>query len=106
IGQTTSPVTPVLLQNDGGIVAATAMVRELREVYGIFCSIVTYPVVPKEIIMLRVIPTAAHSLDDVAYTLTVFSEIVEKLKNGYYVQKNPVGMDEMAQVAVTESAAE
>ncbi len=106
IGQTTSPVTPVLLQNDGGIVAATAMVRELREVYGIFCSIVTYPVVPKEIIMLRVIPTAAHSLDDVAYTLTVFSEIVEKLKNGYYVQANPAGMAEMAQVAVTESAAE
>lgn len=106
IGETTSPVTPVLLQNDGGIVAATAMVRELRELYGIFCSIVTYPVVPKEIIMLRVIPTAAHSLDDVAYTLTVFSEIVEKLKNGYYVQQNTAGTAEMAQVAVTESAAE
>ncbi len=106
IGETTSPVTPVLLQNDGGIVAATAMVRELREMYGIFCSIVTYPVVPKEIIMLRVIPTAAHSLEDVAYTLTVFSEIVEKLKNGYYMQQNTAGTAEMAQVAVTESAAE
>ena len=106
IGETTSPVTPVLLQNDGGIVAATAMVRELRETYGIFCSIVTYPVVPKEIIMLRVIPTAAHSLDDVAYTLTVFSEVVEKLKNGYYTQQKPAGLTELAQIGVTESAAE
>lgn len=106
IGETNSPVTPVLLQNDGGIVAATAMVRELRETYGIFCSIVTYPVVPKEVIMLRVIPTAAHSLDDVAYTLTVFSEIVEKLKNGYYVQQKPTGEADLAQIAVTESAAE
>ena len=106
IGETTSPVTPVLLQNDGGIVAATAMVRELRETYGIFCSIVTYPVVPKEIIMLRVIPTAAHSLEDVQYTLTVFSEVADKLNNGYYMQQNPTTEADLAQVGVTESAAE
>ncbi len=106
IGETTSPVTPVLLQNDGGIVAATGMVREMRETYGIFCSIVTYPVVPKEIIMLRVIPTAAHSLEDVAYTLTVFSELAEKLKNGYYVQQHAGAVVEIDQTAVTEAAAE
>ena len=106
IGETTSPVTPILLQNVGGVIAATGMVRDLRDNHGIFCSIVTYPVVPKEIIMLRVIPTAAHSLDDVAYTLTVFSEVAEKLRTGYYMQQNSVSEVDLAQVGATESAAE
>lgn len=87
IGDTESPVTPVLLQNEGGIPEASALVRDLRENMGIFCSIVVYPVVPKDVIMLRIIPTAAHSLDDVEYTLQSFSEIAERLKNGQYRQQ-------------------
>lgn len=87
IGDTESPVTPVLLQNDGGIPEATALVRDLRENMGIFCSIVVYPVVPKDVIMLRIIPTAAHSLEDVEYTLKSFTEISERLKNGVYRQQ-------------------
>lgn len=87
IGDTTSPVTPVLLQNEGGIPEATALVRDLRENMGIFCSIVVYPVVPKDVIMLRIIPTASHTLDDVEYTLNSFSEIAERLKNGVYRQQ-------------------
>ena len=86
IGDTNSPVTPVLLQSEGGVIEATAMVRDLRETHGVFCSIVVYPVVPKGVIMLRVIPTAAHSLADVDYTLNVFSEVAENLKNGLYKQ--------------------
>lgn len=84
IGDTTSPVTPVLLQSEGGVVEAAGLVRDLRENYGVFCSIVVYPVVPKGVIMLRIIPTSAHSLEDVEYTLNVFSEVAEKLKNGLY----------------------
>lgn len=87
IGDTQSPVTPVLLQNEGGIPEATALVRDLRENMGIFCSIVVYPVVPKDVIMLRIIPTAAHSLEDVEYTLKSFSEIAERLKKGVYRQQ-------------------
>ena len=87
IGDTESPVTPVLLQNEGGIPEASALVRDLRENMGIFCSIVVYPVVPKDVIMLRIIPTAAHSLEDVEYTLQSFSEIAERLKNGRYRQQ-------------------
>ncbi|CCH52558.1 Glycine C-acetyltransferase [Fibrisoma limi BUZ 3] len=84
IGDTTSPVTPVLLQNNGGIPEATAMVRDLRENFGVFCSIVVYPVVPKDVIMLRIIPTAAHTLEDVQYTLETFTEVSDRLQRGYY----------------------
>ncbi|QIP13152.1 pyridoxal phosphate-dependent aminotransferase family protein [Spirosoma aureum] len=88
IGDTQSPVTPVLLQNvKGGIPEITALIRDLRENHGIFCSIVVYPVVPKEIVMLRIIPTAAHTLDDVQYTLEAFSAVAEKLAKGEYQQK-------------------
>ncbi len=84
IGETESPVTPVFLQSEGGIPEVTRMVRDLRENMGVFCSIVVYPVVPKGQIMLRIIPTSAHTLDDVEYTLNAFTELAEKLKNRVY----------------------
>lgn len=82
IGDTNSPVTPVYL--NGSIPEATNMVFDLRENYGIFCSMVTYPVIPKGMIILRLIPTATHTLEDVKYTIESFSKIVGKLKNGDY----------------------
>ncbi|MBK7668904.1 MAG: aminotransferase class I/II-fold pyridoxal phosphate-dependent enzyme [Sphingobacteriaceae bacterium] len=82
IGDTNSPVTPVYL--NGSIPEATNMVFDLRENYGIFCSMVTYPVIPKGMIILRLIPTATHTLEDVTYTIESFSKIVGKLKNGDY----------------------
>jgi glycine C-acetyltransferase len=85
IGVTTTPVTPVLL--NGTIPEATHMTHDLRENYNIFCSIVVYPVVPKGVIMLRLIPTAVHSLDDVAETISAFKAIKGKLDNGEYRQE-------------------
>ncbi|MDF7811499.1 aminotransferase class I/II-fold pyridoxal phosphate-dependent enzyme [Hymenobacter sp. YC55] len=82
IGTTQSPVTPVLLQ--GQIPDATQITFDLRENYGIFCSIVVYPVVPKGVIMLRLIPTAVHTLDDVAQTIKAFEMVAEKLNKGLY----------------------
>jgi glycine C-acetyltransferase len=61
-----------------------ALVKDLRENYGIFCSIVVYPVIPKGLILLRLIPTATHTLEDVRVTLEAFSGIREKLENGTY----------------------
>ena len=106
IGETTSPVTPVLLQNiQGGIPEVTAIIRDLRENLGIFCSIVVYPVVPKEIVMLRIIPTAAHSLDDVQRTLEAFSLVAEKIKKGDYKPGGPAVSPEILEVSA-ESATE
>lgn len=82
IGKTNTCVTPVFLEGD--IPEAMAMVNDLRENYGIFCSIVVYPVIPKGLIILRLIPTATHNLDDVNETITSFSAIREKLKKGIY----------------------
>ena len=82
IGTTQSCVTPVLLK--GQISDATALTFDLRENYNIFCSIVVYPVVPKDIIMLRLIPTAVHTLEDVAETISAFEKIAEKLDKGQY----------------------
>ncbi len=82
LGKTESPVTPVILE--GGIPEATQITYDLRENYGIFCSIVTYPVVPKGVILLRLIPTADHSLDDVEYTIKAFSEVGQRLEAGEY----------------------
>jgi len=82
IGSTTSCVTPVYL--NGSIPEAMALVRDLRENYGIFCSIVVYPVIPKGLILLRLIPTATHTLEDVEETLTAFSAIRSRLENGTY----------------------
>lgn len=83
LGNTQTPVTPVYL--NGTVPEATALTMDLRENYNIFCSIVVYPVVPKGVIMLRIIPTAAHTLEDVEYTIKAFAEIAEKLKAGKYV---------------------
>ena len=82
LGVTQSPVTPVFL--DGGIPEATNLSFDLRENYGVFCSIVIYPVVPKGTIMLRIIPTASHSLEDVDYTIKAFKAIKENLKANKY----------------------
>ncbi|MGB9747986.1 MAG: aminotransferase class I/II-fold pyridoxal phosphate-dependent enzyme [Bacteroidales bacterium] len=82
LGNTNSPVTPVFLS--GSVPEATNIIFDLRENYGIFCSIVVYPVVPKGVIMIRIIPTAVHTLEDVQYTIKAFSEIAEKLKQGKY----------------------
>ncbi len=82
IGITQSPVTPVFMQ--GGVGEATQMIKDLRENYGIFCSVVMYPVVPKGVNILRIIPTAAHSLADVERTLDAFSAVAPKLKAGVY----------------------
>ncbi len=84
IGTTTSPVTPVLL--NGQISDATALTLDLRENYSIFCSIVVYPVVPKDVIMLRLIPTAVHTLEDVAETIAAFEAISAKLDKGLYTK--------------------
>ncbi|RZP04502.1 MAG: aminotransferase class I/II-fold pyridoxal phosphate-dependent enzyme [Flavobacteriales bacterium] len=82
IGTTQSCVTPVYLK--GSIPEAMALVKDLRENHGIFCSIVVYPVIPKGLILLRMIPTASHTLDDVAKTLEAFNSIRERLENGTY----------------------
>ena len=68
----------------GGVAAATNVVVDLRENHGIFCSIVVYPVIPKDMILLRLIPTAAHSLEDVRYTVECFKTVQEKLNAGQY----------------------
>lgn len=84
IGDTNSCVTPVYLS--GSVPEATNMVQDLRENFGIFCSIVTYPVIPKGMIIIRVIPTATHNAEDVKYTIESFSKIVTKLKSGDYAK--------------------
>jgi glycine C-acetyltransferase len=91
IGHTNSPVTPVMMS--GTLMEATNIVMDLRENYGIFCSIVTYPVVPKGVIMLRLIPSAVHTLADVEETLNAYSQIAEKLKAGHYEAKEPMSIN-------------
>jgi len=82
LGTTQSCVTPVFLKGD--IHEAFVMVKELREKYHIFCSIVVYPVIPKGFILLRLIPTSSHNIDDVNETLLAFSKIRSKLEDGTY----------------------
>ena len=82
IGITTTPVTPVVL--NGTIPEATHLTLDLRENFNIFCSIVVYPVVPKGMIILRLIPTAVHSLEDVQETIDAFKSIKNKLDSGEY----------------------
>ncbi|MBL6647937.1 MAG: pyridoxal phosphate-dependent aminotransferase family protein [Flavobacteriaceae bacterium] len=82
LGTTQSCVTPVFLKGD--IHEAFVMVKELREKYHIFCSIVVYPVIPKGFILLRLIPTSSHNIDDVNETLLAFSNIRSKLEDGTY----------------------
>tara|TARA_B100000963_G_scaffold355401_1_gene373594 strand:- start:108 stop:1358 length:1251 start_codon:yes stop_codon:yes gene_type:complete len=82
IGNTQSCVTPVYLK--GSIPEAMVLVKDLRENYGIFCSIVVYPVIPRGLILLRLIPTASHTIKDIKVTLEAFSSIREKLNKGTY----------------------
>ncbi len=82
LGNTESPVTPVFL--NGQIPDATQLTLDLRENHGIFCSIVVYPVVPKGVIMLRLIPTAVHTLEDVALTIAAYEKVAAKLDKGLY----------------------
>ena len=82
IGNTDSVVTPVYMK--GGVEEATAMVMDLRENYGIFCSIVVYPVIPKGHIIYRLIPTATHTQEDIEQTLNAFEETKKKLDLGLY----------------------
>jgi len=82
IGITNTMVTPVFLK--GELIDATSLTMDLRENYGIFCSIVVYPVIPKGLIELRLIPTAMHTIEDVERTLDAFSEVAAKLRDGYY----------------------
>ncbi|HSJ69752.1 MAG TPA: aminotransferase class I/II-fold pyridoxal phosphate-dependent enzyme [Anditalea sp.] len=82
IGNTNSPVTPVVL--NGTVGEAASLSKDLRDTYSIFCSVVIYPVVPKGMIILRLIPTAVHTLEDVAETIAAFEAVKEKLSSGFY----------------------
>jgi len=82
IGNTNSCVTPVYMH--GSVAEACGLTIELREKYHIFCSMVVYPVIPKGMILLRLIPTTAHSHEDVDSTLWAFSKVAEKLKAGAF----------------------
>jgi glycine C-acetyltransferase len=88
IGTTTTPVTPVLLK--GTVQEATHLNLDLRENYNIFCSIVVYPVVPKDVIMLRLIPSAVHTMDDVKQTISAFKSIQKNLDEGKYSGKSQI----------------
>ena len=92
LGKTNTQVTPVYMK--GGEPEATQMVYDLRENYGIFCSMVVYPVIPKGEILLRLIPTATHTMEDVQLTLNAFKEAREKLLSGAYKS------DDLAKVEV------
>ncbi|MBL0745728.1 aminotransferase class I/II-fold pyridoxal phosphate-dependent enzyme [Chryseolinea lacunae] len=90
VGDSHSPPTPVLFK--GGVGEAANMAMDLRENYGIFCSVVIYPVVPKDVIMFRIIPTAVHSLSDVEETLQAFSILKSKLDEGFYRKEELVSV--------------
>ena len=92
LGKTESPVTPVYFS--GHLTEAGNITMDLRETYGIFCSIVIYPVVPRDVIMLRLIPTTVHTLEDVEYTIKSFSEVNEKLKAGKYSNELLIKIDQ------------
>lgn len=87
IGTTNTPVTPVYMKSD--VPTATQLVVDLRENYNIFCSIVIYPVIPKGQLILRLIPTAVHTDEDIQLTLDAFSAVREKLESGQYPEVIP-----------------
>ena len=82
IGNTNSMVTPVYLS--GSVAEGMQVATDLRENYNLFCSIVVYPVIPKGQLLLRLIPTSMHTLEDVKYTIKAFKNVAEKLANGEY----------------------
>lgn len=85
IGVTNSAVTPVYMK--GSVEEATQMVMDLRENFGIFCSIVVYPVIPRGMILLRLIPTALHTEEDIEVTIEAFKKMGQRLSEGYYKQE-------------------
>lgn len=85
LGNTNTCVTPVMMQ--GTPVEATLLVKDLRENFGIFTSVVVYPVIPKGMILLRLIPTATHTDAEINETLDAFDAIHDKLVNGYYKEQ-------------------
>lgn len=90
IGVTESCVTPVFLHGDYNLGIVTNLIRDMRENMNVFCSIIVYPVVPKGVILLRIIPTASHTLEDVDYTMKCFEEVQSKLKAGAYAEQAKV----------------
>ena len=88
-------MTPVYLK--GSIPESMALVKDLRENFGIFCSIVVYPVIPKGLILLRLIPTATHTLEDVKITLDAFDAIRSRLENGTYKRLSAAVMAAMGE---------
>ncbi len=90
LGDTNSCVTPVYMK--GGVAEATNVIIDLRENNGIFCSIVVYPVIPKDMILLRLIPTAVHTMDDVNYTVKNFKTVKEKMAAGHYRSETVASM--------------
>jgi glycine C-acetyltransferase len=84
IGMTNSCVTPVYLKS-GSTEEAMALVQDIRETHGIFCSMVVYPVIPKGMLLLRLIPTAIHTMEDITETITAFSAVRERLVSGEYM---------------------
>ena len=93
IGHTNTMVTPVMMK--GTVGEATGVVHDLRENFGIFCSVVVYPVIPKGMILLRLIPTAVHTLADVEETINAFGAIRSKLESGAYrMEQGIVAMGE------------
>ncbi|UII25309.1 pyridoxal phosphate-dependent aminotransferase family protein [Fulvivirga maritima] len=90
IGTTKSPVTPVLFK--GGLGEAANLAMDLRENFNIFCSMVIYPVVPKDVIMIRLIPTAAHTLEDVEETISAFASVKDKLDKGVYQREEIISI--------------
>lgn len=87
IGKTDSPVTPVYMH--GGVVEASQLIVDMRENYNIFCSIVVYPVIPKGHIILRLIPTAVHTEQDIKETIDAFKAVKHKLDSKLYPQEIP-----------------
>lgn len=94
LGKTQSPVTPVMMS--GTVYEASNMLMDLRESFGVFCSIVVYPVVPKGTVLFRLIPTAVHTLDDVRITIDAFKNLKEKQASGYY-EKDRFMMEKVSQ---------
>ncbi len=99
IGSTNTPVTPVFLHGELSLYEITQLIFDLRENYHIFCSVVTYPVIPKGQLMLRLIPTAAHTDEDIDLTLKAFSDVRTKLETKQYPQTLPLELMEQPSAA-------
>ena len=83
IGEAQACVIPIHIDG-GGVAQATKIAMDLRENYRIFCSMVIYPVIPKGMVIFRIVCTAVHTDEDIAYTLNAFKEIKQKLDAGAY----------------------